>query len=177
MVTWGEQARTRAITDDFTGLYNRRFLDDAMEERLAEAKSNGHPVSVVMVDLDHFGTLNNEYGQEVGDRVILEVVPLFKNHFSEDDILARYGGDEFTFILPQTPGQEALESCTALVQEVKKIDLLSNMGGSIRSVTASMGIASFPDHADSPAQVKERADQALYRAKELGRDRAVLWTA
>lgn len=175
MVTWGEQARTRAITDDFTGLYNRRFLDDAIEDRLAEAKSNGQPVSVVMVDLDNFGTLNNEYGQEIGDKVILEVVPLFKNHFTAEDILARYGGDEFTFILPQTPGKRALESCSALVQEVKKIDLLEHMKGSIRTVTASMGIASFPDHADSSTQVKEKADQALYQAKELGRNRVVLW--
>lgn len=177
MVTWGEQARTRAITDDFTGLYNRRFLDDAIEDRLAEAKSGGYKVSVVMVDLDHFGTLNDEYGQEVGDRVILEVVPIFKSHFTAEDILARYGGDEFTFILSQTSGPEALESCTALVQKVKNVDLLKHLDGSIRSVTASIGIASFPDHAGSSAEVKERADQALYKAKELGRDRAVLWNA
>jgi diguanylate cyclase (GGDEF)-like protein len=175
MVTWGEQARTRAITDDFTGLYNRRFLDDAMEDRLDEAKSSGHPLSVVMVDLDHFGTLNNEYGQKVGDNVILEVVPIFKQHFTEKDILARYGGDEFTFVLSQTPGEVAQKLCTAMIQDVNKIDILSNLNGSIREVTASVGVASFPDHGGSSVEVRERADQALYQAKELGRNRAVLW--
>ncbi len=176
MVTWGEQARTRAITDDFTGLYNRRFLDEALDARIAEAKGNGHPLSVVMVDLDNFGTLNNEYGQEMGDKAILEVVPIFRKLFKNDDILARYGGDEFTFLLPGTPGEAARETCSKLVKEVRKIDLLERLGGSITKVTASIGIACFPDHADSVALIKERADRALYKAKESGRDRAVLWT-
>jgi len=66
MVTWGEKARARAITDDFTGLYNRRFLDQAAEERLTEAYSKGSPLSIMMLDLDHFGTINNEYGQAEG---------------------------------------------------------------------------------------------------------------
>jgi len=176
MVTWGEQARTRAITDDFTGLYNRRFLDEALEDRFSEAKGEGHSLSVIMVDLDNFGTLNNEYGQAMGDKVILAVVPVFKSLFRKEDILARYGGDEFTFLLPGIAGKEALSLCSKLVREVRKISLLKNQGGSLKDVTTSIGIACYPDHADSVSSLRERADQALYKAKEAGRNRAVLWT-
>ncbi len=176
MVTWGEQARARAITDDFTGLYNRRFLDEALEDRFAEAKGDGHSLSVIMIDLDNFGTLNNEYGQEMGDKVILAVVSIFKKLFRKEDILARYGGDEFIFLLPVMTGEEALSICSELVREVRKINLLKNLGGSLKDVTTSIGIACFPDHADSASELSERADQALYKAKEAGRDRAVLWT-
>lgn len=175
MVTWGEQARVRAITDDFTGLYNRRFLDESLEECISEAKSKGHPLSVVMIDLDHFGTLNNEYGQETGDKVILAVVPIFKKLFRKEDILARYGGDEFTFLLPRTAGTQALNICTKLVREIRKINLLENLEGSLKTVTASIGIACFHDADDSPARITEKADQALYKAKEAGRNTAVLW--
>ncbi len=176
MVTWGEKARARAITDDFTGLYNRRFLDEAIEDRFAEAKSESDPLSVIMVDLDNFGTLNNEYGQEMGDKVILAVVPVFKNLFRKEDILARYGGDEFTFLLPGITGMEALALCSVLVRQVREINLLKNLGGALKDVTASIGIACYPDHADSVSSLRERADQALYKAKEAGRNRAVLWT-
>lgn len=175
MVTWGEQARVRAITDDFTGLYNRRFLDEAIEERLAEAKSKGEPLSVVMIDLDNFGTLNNLYGQNMGDKALLEVIPIYRKLFRNEDVLARYGGDEFTFLLPCTTGEKALDLCSELVLELREIELLENLGGSLKKVTASIGVSCYPDHSDSVSGLKELADKALYRAKEAGRDTAKLW--
>ena len=175
MVTWGEQARVRAITDDFTGLYNRRFLDEAIDERLTEARTSGRTLSMVMIDLDHFGTLNNLYGQETGDKVLLNVISIYKKLFRKEDVLSRYGGDEFTFLLPDTKGNKALEICSALNRELRTIDLLKELEGSLKTVTASIGIACFPDHADSAEELKDSADKALYQAKEAGRDRAMLW--
>lgn len=175
MVTWGEQARVRAITDDFTGLYNRRFLDEAIEERLAEAKSKGEPLSVVMIDLDHFGTLNNLYGQEVGDKALLEVIPIYRKLFRNEDILARYGGDEFTFLLPCTTGEKALDLCFELLLELREIELLKELGGDLKIITASIGVSCYPDSSDSVTGLKELADKALYEAKKAGRDTAKLW--
>ena len=176
MVTWGEKARKRAVTDEFTGLYNRRFLDDALEERMATAELSNKPLCLVMVDLDHFAKLNKEYGEDVGDKVILSAVRVFKSVFSEGDILARYGGDEFTFILSDTGPAKALDICTMAVNELRKVKLLENMGSSIKQITSSMGIASFPAHADTLETLKERTDRALYQAKEQGRNRAVLYS-
>jgi diguanylate cyclase (GGDEF)-like protein len=175
MVTWGEEARRRAVTDEMTGLYNRRFLDDALEERFEEARRQRRALSLVMVDLDYFGELNKEYGQEVGDRVILAVVPVFRSLFGARDILARYGGDEFTFILTDRGPEETLALCTRLARALSELPVLADLGGRIRQVSASIGVASFPAHASGMERLKEAADRALYRAKELGRNRAELY--
>ena len=176
MVTWGESARKRAVTDDFTGFYNRRFLDDSLDDCFAKAKLNSTFLSLVMVDLDNFGKLNNEYGEETGDLVLLSVLPVFREVFRESDILARYGGDEFTFILPDTDPETALSLCIKAVAGLREIDILKNKKGLIKKVTSSMGAASFPDHAETVEELKDKTDKALYRAKDEGRDRAVLYT-
>jgi len=176
MVTWGEQARTRAVTDDFTGLYNRRFLDEVMDDYFIQAETRREPLAVVMIDLDHFGTLNSEYGQQKGDEVILAVVPLFRTIFGDKGVLSRYGGDEFTFLLPQTTACKAEELCRRLVEEMGKIDLLANLGGSIKRISPSIGIACFPEHGSTVKEITGLADLALYKAKEQGRNRAVVWS-
>ena len=177
MVTWGEAARTRAITDDFTGLYNRRFLDEVLENRISESLSGGFPLSYAMIDLDHFGALNNEYGQETGDMVILAVVEVFKRIFSGTDIITRYGGDEFIVVFPKTKGNRAFNICMKMLMELRKINLIVKQDGSIQKISASVGVSSVPDHADSASILTELADKALYMAKDAGRDTVVLWDA
>lgn len=176
MVTWGEQARKRAITDDFTGLYNRRFLDEVLPGRLAEAREKKQPLSLLMIDLDHFGTLNQLYGQEWGDKIILQAVKVFRCIFDSQSILSRYGGDEFFFLLPGQDSQSAWEKCDKMVKEIRRIHLGVPSKGRIDKVSVSVGISSFPEHGDKHETLLERADQALYRAKEAGRDQAVVWT-
>jgi diguanylate cyclase (GGDEF)-like protein len=172
MVQWGEESRKRAFTDDLTGLYNRRFLDQSLQDQFAGASASGKMLCLIMMDLDHFTDINNEYGHEVGDQLIAAVAPAIKRNFREADILARYGGDEFTFILPDTGPEEAMEICSRLRKDVEQVDFLARQGGTIRSVTTSQGIACYPLHASNMEALREMADQALYIAKERGRNRS-----
>ena len=174
MVQWGETARRRSVTDDFTGLYNRRFLDDALEEQLSRAKMDKNPVAVAMVDLDHFGTLNKEYGEQTGDKIIHSAVEVFRSVCNSKDILIRYGGDEFTFIMPGRSGVNSKYVCDTICTQLTKLDLLSQRNGSMKKITSSIGIAVYPDHGKTEKTILDKADAALYRAKEEGRNRAVL---
>ncbi|TVR33412.1 MAG: diguanylate cyclase [Spirochaetaceae bacterium] len=174
MVQWGEAARKRAVTDEATGLFNRRFLDEAIEEQFQKARTANRFLSVVMLDLDHFNSINDQYGHPVGDEVIKEAVSVFRRHFRDSDIVARYGGDEFTILMPDTGPALALEICSAVCRDVAALSILEGRGGSMSRVTTSQGIASYPHHGTTVEQVKERADQALYRAKEKGRNQALV---
>lgn len=171
MVRWGEGARKRAVIDEFTGLYNRRFLDEAIHTQVAHAISSQSPLSLVMVDLDRFGELNRTYGQEFGDTLILEASKVFRSSFREQDILARYGGDEFTFLLPETDAETALELCQKTNEALRNLSFPQHPEVKL---TASIGIASLPRHARTVETLREQADKALYRAKEEGRNRSVL---
>ena len=174
MVQWGEKARKRAVTDDFTGLYNRRFLEDALEEKFSRARIKNEQFSIAMVDLDYFGELNKEYGEEIGDKVILAAVSVFHTVFDEDDILVRYGGDEFTVIMPGKDADTARAKCRTVCAELRKCRILEDMNGNISQITSSIGIAVFPQHAKSAKKLMDKADGALYKAKERGRNRAEL---
>jgi diguanylate cyclase (GGDEF)-like protein len=171
MVHWGEAARRRAITDELTGAYNRRFLDDALVSQAELARNSGKPLSLVMVDLDYFREINENYGHEAGDRCILETVHVFNRHLRESDILARFGGDEFTVLMPETEPETALEITDRVRADLGEHDVLKQYQGPVKKLSMSAGVASFPAHADDVKKLKEMADQALYRAKEGGRNR------
>ncbi len=171
MVRWGDDASKRAITDEITGAYNRRYLDNALDDLFITAKNSGKSLSLIMGDVDYFRKINESYGHEVGDKTIVEVVKIFKKHLRQKDILARYGGDELTVILPETHPDEALNIAEMIRKSVSDIDLFKGLEGTLKQVTTSQGIASFPIHADSLKSLKEKADQALYKAKEMGRNR------
>ena len=170
LVQWGEAARKRAVTDDLTGLYNRRYLDDTVESLVESIGREGGKFSLVMIDLDRFSSINDEYGQGIGDEVLKAVVEVFKAHLRTGDIAARYGGDEFNIIFPKTAGIDALDICNTLCEKVADLDVLVDAGGSITQVTTSQGIATFPDDGKSTESIREAADAAVYRAKEAGKN-------
>ncbi len=174
MIRWGNDARKRAITDEFTGVYNRRFLEESMGPLFAEAARKQTPLSLVMIDLDHFREINDMYGHDTGDQLILELVTVCKNNLREKDIIARYGGDEFTIIFPDTNGTDALQLAEKLRADASRVELLRSKKSSIQSVTLSMGLATYPENASGLEALKSGADRALYRAKEEGRDRVVM---
>lgn len=170
MVTWGENARKRAITDELTGLYNRRFMEDILAEQFQKAKNGNYPFSLVMIDMDHFRDINNKYNFKMGDQAILAVVDVFKNVLSDKDIVCRYGGDEFTMILPYTTSKQAYDICEELRNQVEASTLLPDIGEYDIKLSLSMGVACYPEHTDELKHLKELSDQALYLAKENGRN-------
>ncbi len=168
MVLWGENARKRAVTDELTGVYNRRFLDDSLEGYAAEALGGG-VLSLMMVDLDHFRKINEKRGQEKGDALIREIAGVLKEKLRPSDIIARYGGDEFVILLPRTDTDEAMEIGDTVCRTVaRKKSLRDTDGGHF---TVSIGVASIPRHARDSKGLCKAADAALYRAKEGGRNR------
>ena len=173
MVHWGEAARKRAITDELTGAYNRRFLDDALENQFDISKNNGTPLTMLMIDLDYFRKINDHYGNAVGDQTITEVVGVFNRILRDKDILARFGGDEFTVLMPQTESETARVIAEQIRKDVESLDILKSYKGPITWITLSIGVAAYPEHAQTVSQLKEMVDQALYRAKEGGRNRVV----
>lgn len=174
MVRWGEGARKRAITDDLTGLFNRRYLDDALTEQFSNARAKRMTMALIMMDLDRFHAINDKWGQQKGDEVIAAVAPAVRENLREGDIAARYGGDEFTIILPRTTAQDALTVAEAIRESVQALDIKLAGADEIIKVTTSQGIAEFPRHGTDLATLREQADQALYRAKEAGRNRAAI---
>ena len=175
LVQWGDGARRRAITDDLTGLHNRRYLDDALDEQLAQAKVRGGRLSLIMMDLDRFHEINDAHGQPFGDKVIAAVAPSVGGNIGDTGIAARYGGDEFVVILPSRTAEETEEIAEAIRQSIAKLAITSPTGDPV-PVTTSLGIAEYPRHAHDVESLKETADKALYVAKESGRNRAAIWT-
>jgi diguanylate cyclase (GGDEF)-like protein len=170
MVQWGDDARKRAITDAATGLFNRRYLEDSFDGLVSRARREGSGLAYAMFDLDRFGKMNAAYGAEFCDRVILAVADSFRKAFGEEDILVRYGGDEFCFIV-RGARAEAERKCGAVCGLVRELSFPEHPE---LQATCSIGLAHLPRSGASPDELKERADKALYAAKEGGRDRCAV---
>lgn len=169
MVQWGEASRKRAITDEATNLFNRRFFDQSYEELFRRARIEGKPFAFAMFDLDRFGSLNRAYGSAFGDAAVVEVAACMKRSFAPEDYVIRYGGDEFVFLFPGADSTRAVAKARALIDAVR---LVRVPGYPDVRLTCSIGVASAPEHAADCASLREEADRALYAAKEAGRDRA-----
>ncbi|BAL23993.1 hypothetical protein AZKH_1678 [Azoarcus sp. KH32C] len=167
-----EELRKLSTTDALTSLFNRRFLDDTLTKELARAQRYGHPLSILMLDVDHFKKFNDRHGHEMGDRVLKAVAGAMRETLRQQDFPCRYGGEEFLAILPETSGPGAFNAAERLRQAIAAL----NVEG--LSVTTSIGCASFPDiMADSADNLIECADGALYTAKERGRNRCAVAAA
>ncbi len=173
MVQWGAESRKRAITDPATGLFNRRYLEESFDGLVSRAKTEGSSLSFVMFDMDRFGSLNTKYGQEFCDGLIVTSAKVFRDVFSKDDILVRFGGDEFIFIFPGTDNDTAQQKCDALCKAIRELRFPEHE--ELR-LSCSMGFATLPYNASTAEELKDRSDKALYIAKEAGRDRAIGFT-
>jgi diguanylate cyclase (GGDEF)-like protein/PAS domain S-box-containing protein len=165
--------REMALRDGVTGLYNRRYLEDAMNRELHRAARNREPVSVLMIDIDHFKRFNDKYGHDAGDLVLSAVARTIGENTRASDIACRYGGEELAIVLADADLQNAHERAEHIRGAIRQLSL-NRRGQTLPSPTASIGIAAYPGDGTSPADLLKAADRALYRAKQEGRDRVCL---
>jgi len=170
IVEWGEKASRRIITDELTGLYNRSFLDDALENFFYISQSNNKPLSFLMLDTDNFRKINELIGHEAGNAVLIEFAGIIKRIISRHGILARYGGDEFSILLPETDLNTAVEYAEEIRSGVENFNFSKHLKGHDVVITTSIGISSFPETATDLESFRRKADESLYRAKECGRN-------
>jgi diguanylate cyclase (GGDEF)-like protein len=153
------------ITDDLTRLFNSRYLNLYLGREIKRCKRHGIPLSVIFLDLDGFKGINDQYGHLAGSGTLTEVGGILALGVRESDILARYGGDEFVVVLPETPASGALVIAERLRRSIEEHRFLEPQGIAAR-ISASFGIATYPDHALTPEGLIQKADQAMYRVKE-----------
>jgi diguanylate cyclase (GGDEF)-like protein len=165
-----ESLRQQSIRDPLTGLFNRRYLEESIEREVARCGRRGLPLSVMMFDVDHFKRFNDTHGHDGGDALLAALGKLIRGHCRTEDIACRYGGEEFTIILPEMPLQRAEERAQALRHAVEAMQVM-HLKQPLSRVTSSIGLAAMPQHGSEAADLMRIADTALYAAKHGGRNR------
>ena len=164
-----ETVREQAVHDALTGLFNRRYLEETLPREMATARRHGRPLSVILLDIDRFKTINDTLGHPAGDRTLQQLAALLDDITREGDIACRYGGDEFVLVLPDTPLGAAVQKAETLRSQCRTRCRVVRADDEPH-VTLSLGVASYPDHGHEGDQILVAADRALYHAKEQGRD-------
>jgi diguanylate cyclase len=167
-----ETLRLQSVRDPLTGLYNRRFLEESLERELRRSARKGAPLGVMMIDVDHFKRLNDTAGHDAGDHALRALADLFLTHVRAEDIVCRYGGEEFTMLLPDASLEATQARAESMRAAAAQLAIPDRTHTALR-VTISIGVASSPEHGDTAEALLRAADAALYRAKESGRNRIV----
>ncbi|HPD55956.1 MAG TPA: diguanylate cyclase [Smithellaceae bacterium] len=163
--------KEEAIRDHLTGLYNRRFLQETLNREIAHADRAHVPLSLAMIDLDHFKNINDTYGHALGDLFLTSLASLLQKKTRSTDVCCRYGGEEFVIVMPTASPEEAKQRVDQLREEFSKIKI--DTGKDEACMTLSAGVASYPLHGDDDKSLLDAADRALYTAKAKGRNRVV----
>ena len=165
-----DRMRQLAYRDGLTGTFNRRYFEMRVLQELERARRYGLVLSVMMIDLDGFKSLNDEFGHLLGDEALRQVATLLSQHMRKADIICRFGGDEFAVLLPETLGENAVFAAEKLRRAIESWDF----SGVPRPLSLSVGIASYPEHGTSRDGLVKSADDALYLAKQSGKNRVCL---
>lgn len=171
-----ERLQNLSVRDGLTGLFNRRYMEETLSREFKASVRTRHPVGVIILDVDFFKKFNDTYGHEAGDLVLIELGNVLSANVRKEDVVCRFGGEEFVVILPGASPEQSLARAEVLRAKVESDLRLTYHEHDIR-VTISLGAASYPEHGNAPDQVLKAADTALYRAKEAGRNRACPATA
>jgi len=162
--------RDLSVRDPLTGLFNRRYLQESLGREMARSKRRNLPLAVMMFDLDHFKAFNDNYGHAAGDAVLVEFGRLLGNSFRSEDIACRFGGEEFTLIMPEMELSIAKRRAQELIDATAALTIIHE-GQTLPPITTSVGLAMMPEHGEKPDALMAAADQALYVAKSSGRNR------
>jgi len=162
-----------AITDALTGLFNRRYMESHVGTLVEQASARGKPLTVLVLDIDYFKSINDTHGHDAGDDVLREFAIRIKKSIRGIDLACRYGGEEFVVVMPETDMAVATMVAERLRRRIAAEPFPINQGQRTIPVTLSIGIAALRGQDDNAASLLKRADQALYRAKRDGRNRVV----
>jgi diguanylate cyclase (GGDEF)-like protein len=165
-----ERVKQLAYIDGLTGIFNRRFFELRINEEMERALRFDVGMSVIMIDIDQFKRLNDEFGHLLGDEVLRQVSSLFHQQLRKIDVVCRYGGEEFAILLSQTDPHYSL----GVAEKLRRVVETWQFPGVPRPVTISAGVATFPEHGLSRDDLMKAADAGLYTAKQLGRNRVVM---
>jgi len=168
-----QRVAEQAVTDDLTQLFNLRYLNRTIDMEIERCQRYGSSVSLIFMDLDFFKDINDQYGHLMGSKVLVEVAQLLLKNLRSIDVVARYGGDEFVVVLPQTGVQAARTIAERLRRVLATSTFLRSEGLAVK-LTASFGIAAYPDHARNREELLRLADEAMYRVKHETRNRVYI---
>lgn len=167
-----QKLESQSIRDGMTGLFNRSFMEIALEREITRANRQGKEVAVMMLDIDHFKQFNDTFGHAAGDVVLREVAECMRLGVRSEDIVCRFGGEEFVVIMPEITTRAAFDRAELLRRMVGDLSLRFH-GQPLRQITISIGLAMYPDNSDNPEELLRSADHAMYAAKHKGRNRVV----
>jgi diguanylate cyclase (GGDEF)-like protein len=170
-----EQYRKLSYLDALTGVYNRRFFDEALEGEIEKSLRHKKSLVLVMIDIDDFKLYNDCNGHQKGDAALIKMAKLFKSACRSSDLVARYGGEEFAIIFPGAGQEHAMELGRRIVTEVGEADFEGQQLVPSGSLTVSIGVACFPEHGRNAVDLISHADQALYEAKKDGKNTIRMW--
>ncbi len=170
-----DELRKQAIHDPLTGLFNRRYLDETLPRELNRAQRINAPLCVVMLDIDGFKQFNDSFGHGPGDLLLREFASVLREYLRKSDISCRYGGDEFVLIMPDSSIDETLQRVERIRVFLKELQQIRNTGLKVSVITLSAGIAAMPEHGSTESELIKAADEAMYAAKQAGRDRIVVY--
>jgi diguanylate cyclase (GGDEF)-like protein len=165
-----ERVKQLAYIDGLTGIFNRRYFEVRIAEEIERARRFGAGMALIMIDIDQFKRLNDEFGHLLGDEVLRQVSSIFHQQLRKIDVVCRYGGEEFAILLSQTDPQHAL----GVAEKLRRLVETWQFPGVPRAVTISVGAATCPDHGSTPDELVKAADAGMYAAKQAGRNRAFL---
>jgi diguanylate cyclase (GGDEF)-like protein len=165
----GARAEALSVTDDLTQLYNSRYLNDALRKETKRAMRGGWPLSLLFIDLDGFKQINDVHGHLLGSRALIEAAHIIRTCARETDVVARFGGDEFAMLLPET-GLDGAHAVARRVRDRLQRHLFLADHGPGNRISASIGLATLPDVADTADGLLQAADAAMYRIKVSGKN-------